>query len=46
MLEDEEQDRGTSRKFDDKQSTREGVDILNSGLYHQVTICNRVDERV
>jgi len=34
MSEDEEQNRGTSGEVDDKQSIKEGVDTLNSGLDH------------
>ena len=41
MLEDEKQNRGISKKFSDKWSTREVIDILNSRLYREVAAGSR-----
>ena len=38
MSEDEELNRGTSRKVKVEQSTREAMNISDSGFHHKVTI--------
>ena len=41
MLENEKQNRDTSRKVDNKWGTEEAMDISNSGLHHEVNISSR-----
>ena len=41
MSEDEEQNRGTSRKVEIEWSTRETVDVFNSIFYYKVAVSSR-----
>ena len=41
MLDDEEYDKGLSRKFDDKWDTEEAINILDNRLYHKAVISGR-----
>ena len=41
MLDDEEYDKGLSRKFDDKWDTEEAINILDNRLYHKVAISSK-----
>ena len=38
MLENKKLNKGTNRKVNDESSTKETIDVFNSGLYYKVTI--------